>query len=343
MKILPTMTKHNAIAPLAQNKTNTHTTQKDINSVSFKRIDFAAAKIIENRIAQRGISANVNGNEFVAECYEKVIKLFEQLFKKSYLPAFVGTERLENNSYLGVYSEHCDSINVNKNLDTSVYYDMETLKESTKRAHNNLLLPNWASSAHPAHTFVHEFSHAAHWHHLEEKQGYNGAKRVWYGLEGTRIPTSIGRLIAKFKISQYAIGTKEKCDMCEFLAERMAKDVCAGLTDDMWVKYKDIDVKYDDIFNRKWNYRYSSPQSYIDYFTQQVWNGDIEGAKRVGDDANEYLAELESQKVAPAIEIASSVVETVIPGGFLLSKLFKNISENITNKLDDRNKLKLNG
>ena len=131
--------------------------------------------------------------------------------------------------------------------------------------------------------------------------------------------------------------------MCEFLAERMAKDVCAGLTDDMWVKYKDIDVKYDDIFNRKWNYRYSSPQSYIDYFTQQVWNGDIEGAKRVGDDANEYLAELESQKVAPAIEIASSVVETVIPGGFLLSKLFKNISENITNKLDDRNKLKLNG
>ena len=342
MKILPTMTNNGTAIP-AQNKTKSKKPARtDMDSVSFKKIDFDAARIIENRIAQKGISANVHGNAFVAECYEKVIKLFEQLFKKSYLPAFVGTAKFTSDACLGAYSEQNNSVNVNENLDSSVYYDMNTLRNSAQKSHNNLLLPNWASSPHPAHPFVHEFSHAAHWHHLEERQGYHGAQSVWYGLEGTRIPSSIGRLIAKFKISKYAVGTKEKCDMCEFLAERMAKDICGGLTDSMWIKYKDIDVKYDDIFSRKWNYRYSSPQAYIDYFTQQIWPGDIDGAKRVGDDADRYLAELESQRVAPAVETTSSVLENVVPGGGLFAGFLRKVSEKITNKLDSQNKLKLN-
>lgn len=337
MKILPTVNNTTVSSVKTRNKTKKQYPQCDL--VSFKRIDFDAARAIQNRIASsRGISMNVNGNAFVAECYEKVIEVFEKLFKKSYLPSFVGTAKFTSDSCFGQYSESYNSVNVNENLDYTVFEDMDTLKECAKKHHNNIILPNWASSNHPAHTFVHEFSHAAHWHHLEERNGYQNAQRVWYGLEGTRIPNAIGRLIAKFKISEYAVGTRDKCDMCEFLAERMAKDICGGLTDNLWVPYKDIDVNYSDIFNRKWDYRYSSPQSYIDYFTQQVWNGDIEEAKRTGDRVEQYLAELEAERVAPIVQRVAATTEKVPLlnriGDFLVT-----VSENITDALDRKNKI----
>lgn len=340
MKILPTMTINNVAESPAKTKNKKQLPK--YNSVSFKKIDFDAARAIQNRIASsKGISMNVHGNVFVAECYEKVIAVFEKLFKKSYLPAYLGTEKFTSNSCLGQYSEHQNSVNVNEDLDFSVFYDMDTLKESAKRNHNNIILPDWASSNHPAHPFVHEFSHAAHWHHLEERNGYGNAHKVWHGLEGTRIPNAIGRLIAKFKISEYAVGTKDKCDMCEFLAERMAKDICGGLTDNMWVPYKDIDVNYSDIFSRKWGYRYSKPQAYIDYFTQQVWEGDIDEAKRVGDRVEQYLAELEAERVPQTIQVA----ERETAGVPLLGKItgfLSDISERITDVLDSKNKLRLN-
>ena len=164
---------------------------------------------------------------------------------------------------------------------------------------------------------------------------------MWYGLAGTRIPNAIGRLIAKFKISKYAVGTKDNCDMWEFLAERMAKDICGGLTDNMWVPYKDIDVNYSDIFSRKWGYRYSSPQAYIDYFTQQVWDGDIEEAKRVGDRVEQYLAELEAERVPQTIRVAERVTEGV-PLLDRITGFLSDVSERITDVLDSKNKLRLN-
>lgn len=340
MKILPTMTINNVAESPAKTKNKKQLPK--YNSVSFKKIDFDAARAIQNRIASsKGISMNVHGNVFVAECYEKVIAVFEKLFKKSYLPAFVGTKKFDNNACLGKYLYMDNSVNVNEDLDFSVFYDMDTLKENAKRNHNNIILPDWASTDHPAHPFVHEFSHAAHWHHLKERQGYSGAEHLWNGLVGTRIPNAIGRLIAKFKISKYAVGTKQNCDMWEFLAERMAKDICGGLTDNMWVPYKDIDVNYSDIFSRKWSYRYSSPQSYIDYFTQQVWDGDIEGAKRVGDRVEQYLAELEAERVPQTIQVAERVTEGVPLLGRITGFL-SDISGRITDALDSKNKLRLN-
>ena len=324
-------------------------TKPEADTVSFKRIDFDAAKTIQNRIAQqKGIEMNVHGNVFVAECYEKVINIFEKLFKKSYLPSYLGTEKFNKDNCLGQYNYTNNSINVNEDLDFTTFYDMDTLKKSAQKDHNNIILPNWASSNHPAHTFVHEFSHAAHWHHLKECQGYDNAEHLWFGLVGTRIPNAIGRLIAKFKISKYAVGTARNCDMCEFLAERMAKDICENITNEKWIPYKDIDVNskdidvnYSDIFNRKWNYRYSRPQSYIDYFTQQVWNGNIEEANRVGEIVEEYLAELEAERVPQTIQIAETITEG-IPLLGRVTRFLSRVSENITDILDSKNKLKIN-
>lgn len=159
------------------------------------------------------------------------------------------------------------------------------------------------------------------------------------GLKDVHVPTGIGKLITKFKLSEYAV----EGDMREFLAERMTKDICGGITDNMWVPYKDIDVDYSNIFSKKWNYRYSSPQSYIDYFTQQVWDGDIDEANRAGDMAEAYLAELEgAQRVPSAVEVTGAAIETVLPlGGSIvrgLGKLFGKLTDN----MDSKNKIKLN-
>ncbi len=95
------------------------------------------------------------------------------------------------------------------------------------------------------------------------------------------------------------------------------------------------------LFLRKWNYRYSRPQSYIDYFTQQVWNGNIEEANRVGEIVEEYLAELEAERVPQTIQIAETITEG-IPLLGRVTRFLSRVSENITDILDSKNKLKIN-
>ena len=79
-------------------------------------------------------------------------------------------------------------------------------------------------------------------------------------------------------------------------------------------------------------------ESYIDYFTQQVWNGDIDEAKRTGDLVERYLAELEAERVAPIVQRVAATTEKVPLlnriGDFLVS-----VSENITDALDRKNKI----
>ena len=242
-------------------------------NVKFGSYNPNAARKIEQEIACKGIKCETTGNDFLAECYLKTVKIFEKLFKKSYLPSKLTFENMSSGIY-GCYCNADNSVTFNKKYDFSRYYNFNNLKQETENDHN-FVFPSKYSSKHPAHDFVHEFSHAAHWNHLSSRNGKNNAYKVWKGLEGTTVPTGIGRLVTKLKLGRYSV---ESVDMCEFLAERMSQDICNGLTDEYWVLYKDVDVDYSNIFSKKWNYRYSSPQSYIDYFTQQVWNGDIDGA-----------------------------------------------------------------
>jgi len=99
-----------------------------------------------------------------------------------------------------------------------------------------------------------------------------------------------------------------------------------------------MNVDYSNIFYDNWKYRYSSPQSYIDYFTQQVWNGNIEGAKQVGKDAYEYLHRLDAEVVPVTIKKLEK--ETVkIP---ILKEIVSGVSKLaswLTSKLDNKNDL----
>lgn len=317
------------------------------NGITFGTYNPTAARAIEENLARRGIMCDAKGNDFLAECYKNTVDLFEKLFGKSHLPYKLTFKPLKEDVY-GIFAPY--EVTMNKQYDYKCFYDMDSLKKESEKNYN-WILPGWNSTKHPAHVFVHEFSHATHWNHLENRKGWMDASKAWTGLNKVQVPTGIGKLITKFKISGYAV----KGDMREFLAERMTKDICAGITDNMWVPYKDIDVDYSHIFSKKWNYRYSSPQSYIDYFTQQVWDGNIDEAKRAGDMAEAYLAELEgATKTAPLInKIAKALDYTpswatpedkplLYKIGTWISKGLVNTNEKVTKKLDRDNQLKLN-
>lgn len=319
------------------NNNTVNNRQRNIHSdIGFKSYEPAKAREIAQRLERNyGVKCNFDTNGYLAECVEKTTKIFYDLLGRKSLPKNIFYE-----NYRGDIKAYYESVNnaiyFNKDCSSTMYGDKYTHREAMEEE-ESWLLPDWASSRHPAHVFAHEFSHCAHWHHLEERNGYSSAKRVWEGLVGTRIPSAIGRLIARYKISNYAVGTKSNCDMCEFLAERMAQDVCKGLHDESWRVLGGIDVDYDNIFSRKWDYRYSNVQSYLDYFTQQVWNGDIDGAKKVGDDVEAYLAEIDAQPVAQGF----SRFELATKGTMFeaIGKAASRLGKTVTEKLNERNAL----
>ena len=304
------------------------------SSLGFRSYEPAKAREIAQRLERTyGVKCNFDTNGYLADCVEKTTKVFNDLVGRKSLPARVLYEQCRGD-IKAYYESANNSICFNKDCGSTMYGDKYTHRDAMAEE-ESWLLPDWASSRHPAHVFAHEFSHCAHWHHLEDKNGNYNAKRVWEGLVGTRIPSAIGRLIARYKISNYAVGSKSSCDMCEFLAERMAQDVCRGLSDESWRVLGGIDIDYDDIFSRKWDYRYTNAQSYLDYFTQQVWNGDIRGAEQVGRDVEAYLAEIEAQPVAQAVgRLEASTQGTMLER---VGKAVSRFSEAITERLDKRN------
>lgn len=245
-------------------------------------------------LKRNGIESYFRGSDFKAECVQKVIKIFENLFGKEFLPKTVGFDLLDD--CYGCYDISTRQVSLNNNL--TCFDNLESLKKEMKCSYR-WLLPDRKSTLHPARTFVHEFGHCAHHTHLDKLHNGCGAM-IMDKLRYTQVPTAIGKLITMYKLGSYSLDTNG--GMLEFMAERISQDICEALTEDSWEKIGSIDVDYSNIFSKKWQYRYSSPQSYIDYFTQQVWNGKIEEAKRVGEDAQEYLTRIEALAVPVTVK-----------------------------------------
>ena len=296
--------------------------------VSKHNNTFKSAASVSKEMAKMGISTNFRNNDFFAECAKKVVELFNNLFGKYALPKRISYEPLGKGIY-GSYYPMLREIEFNSN--ESGMYSQEGLKRLAKEGHH-FLLPDDFSTTHPAATHVHEFSHCAHHANLDRNHS-NGAL-IMDKLRHTQVPTAIGKLITKFKLGNYALD--KAGGMNEFMAERMSQDICNGILDYSWSKFKDIDVNYSNIFGRKWSYRYSSPQAYLDYYTQQVWNGNIEEAKKAAGKIETYLAELEASKVPNVVaELAGKETSKKSFFGSLITSL----SEAFTEKLDERNKL----
>ena len=235
----------------------------------------------EKRLWQHGLTCEFNDSALVGRCIEKTTKLFKQVFDQKALPKTVAFVPLAGLEY-GKYDHAEDSVSINSTL--PCFKSEEELRKKTEGAKRIFFLPNRASSTHYLAPFIHQFGHCAHAHHLKE----NGNTLSYSILSRMKVPNAIGRLITRFKLGDIAAE-----NMDDFMAERIVKDMGKNFDHDAMYDEKFIgdknNLKYDDIFQRKWNCRYISPQSYIDYYTQQVWNGNIEGAKDVVKDIESLL------------------------------------------------------
>ena len=310
-------------------KQNSVTSQQTKNPV-FKNL--IKAVMVERSLKKKyGIESNFGTSGFVAECVETTTKLFDDLFGRRSLPdeaKFLSFRKFfnEDDSVLGMhYSGYGSENGVFFNSDVKCFKTHNKLKfnEITEK------ILWWHPTGHYLQTFVHEYAHSAHFKHLYEK----GNEYIMNDLRNTRIPTAVGRFITKFKLGRYSA-----TNMNEFMAERITKDVCKNLgSSDIYTGSKK-DLDYESIFSRKWSYRYSTPQSYLDYFTQQVWNGEKEKANDVAEEMGIYLKKIESKEVSPVLE----AVREKVPKPSLWSKLADSLAEinaNITKNLDKRNNL----
>ena len=272
-------------------------------------------------------------NSFVADCVNTTTELFHDLFGQNSLPKIVEyksfkDDMFDSDSVLGMHQRFCGG-------DNGVFFnsDKKCFKTKNKLKFNSLSekLVWWAPTGNYLQTFVHEFAHSAHFKHLRSR----GNEDVLDELRETRIPTALGRFITKCSLGRYSA-----TNMNEFMAERITKDICKNLdSNDKYEGYRS-DLDYEKIFSNKWSYRYTTPQSYLDYYTQQVWNGDIDKANEIVDDMEHYLKKIETVEVHPLL----SAVKVPAQKESVLSKLFNKMVEfnkALTNNLDKSNELHL--
>lgn len=284
---------------------------------------------------QYGMLCDFKNSGFVGECVQRTAALFENLFGRDSLPQeamFTSFMKMFNQGKATI-GMHCGSIHgldsdgVYFNSDNSCFDTKNKLKfnEMTEK------IVWWHPTGHYLQTFVHEFGHSAHFHHLCNRSNLD----VMNELRNTKIPTILGRFIAKCKLGRYSA-----TNMNEFMAERITKDICKNLNKNDNFTGKRTDLDYTHIFENKWNYRYSCPQAYLDYYTQQVWNGDKEEASEILEDMGRYLKKIEAEEALPLIK----KFEQELPKESLLgifAKRLLDLNKKITYKLNQCNDLDL--
>ena len=306
---------------------------RPLKKMSFK--NRLKALYLEHSIKkQYGIQCDFGNNGFVGECVQKTAALFNDLFGQRSLPQeaiYTSFKKMfdEDETTLGLHTH------TNYYPDDEVYFnsDNSCFKTKNKLKFNEMTekMLWWHPTGHYLQTFVHEFGHSAHFHHLYDKNNSS----VMNELRNTRIPTVLGRFITKFKLGRYSA-----TNMNEFMAERITKDICKHLDkNDSYIGTR-ADLDYEHIFKNRWNYRYSCPQSYLDYYTQQVWNGDKEDANETIEDMGRYLKKIEAEEALPVISKLKQEAPKKSKLGLLAQGLF-DFNRKLTAFLDERNNLDL--
>ncbi len=265
------------------NKVDINCKKQNVNFESSKFFGYNAYKI-ETELAKKGVRAEFNNNSFIADSVKKTCLLFEDLFKDLNLPKIVDFKSLgsENKGVYGQHSAYYHEVDINS--DNDCFKSKKALNKEMEQYRRFFYMPEWLSTSHYLHPLIHEFAHNAHCRNIE-KRG-NGYAWSWMSVE--TLPNPIAKLITKFKLSKYA-----NYNIKELMAERITKDICKHLnSEDLFIGDKKS-LDYSHIFDNKWNCRYSTPQAYLDYYVQQIWNGDRDGANNAAKQAQTYLAELE--------------------------------------------------
>ena len=222
---------------------------------------------IEKNLAQKyNMQVDFAGNELIAECVNKTIKLFEECFGAGYLPnkvAFIPFSSLFPKGYNtdNVLGIHTRSINtreneVDFNSEATCYKSLKNLKLAGLSAK----LRGFNPTSHYLQTFIHEFGHSAHYKHLEF---YNrGTDMDMFRKQ--KMPNIFSEFLVKFSLSRYSA-----TNMNEFMAERITKDLSENIDDNCNFIGNEEDIDYSNIFANRWDNELIAPQALLDKLTQE--------------------------------------------------------------------------
>ena len=250
---------------------------------------------VEAELASKGISASFNGESVAAACCKKVVEIMEDYGFE--LPQNFSFEKLSRGT-LGAYSPSLDTVYIN-----SGYKEFQNLKQMNKLEESQI--GYHPKNGHFLQTYLHEFSHAAHYKNLCNELGDSDASNVFWGFLSEHSPRDIivgpmNTILKMFinnkfllKLVDYTIpranGLYAKTDLCEYMAEKNARLIADDLGDDLTPKYNnDIPLgsspyywNLEEAFEELQNTRNISTitksiKDALKYIDEDIWNGDID-------------------------------------------------------------------
>lgn len=262
------------------------------------------ARKIQAELSKQGITSNFEKNGYLAGCVKRVSDIYKELFGEWSLPKNIDFYVFTNLSELGAsayFRSSEDKIAFNR---SELQYSNRLFQSIKSRSAWRPRF-NTSASLHRAQVYVHEFAHCAHFHNIKRKHNHDYAIEMMNVLRNKKLHEPVGILITKFQLGRYSL-----TNMNEFMAERITQDICDCLQGSDWqFKNGKPDTGYSNIFSRKWHNKFEDPQAYLDYYTEQVWDGDMKNADEAAEKIRKFLELLEEGvPVAQAIRIRDNLM-----------------------------------
>lgn len=251
---------------------------------------------IESELARKGIDASFKGESVVAACCQKVVEIMECYGFE--LPKRFSFEPL-NRGILGSYTPYSDKVAIN-----SIYNQFRNVVKQNQLEESQI--GYHPISGHFLQTYLHEFSHAAHFHNLCNELGESEANRVFWGYLSDHSPrniivgplnTIVKSLISNkwlLKLVEKAIpptnGVYAKTDLTEYMAEKNARLIAEDLNSSLNPRYN-ADIPFG---HSPYGWSFSNAisddmrdqvnptiiteaiRNSVEYLDRDIWNGEIE-------------------------------------------------------------------
>lgn len=255
---------------------------------------------IESELARKGIDASFKGESVVAACCQKVVEIMENYGFE--LPKHFSFEPLKRGT-LGTYSTALDKVSINSAYDQFRNVTQQNKLEESQIGYHPI-------TGHFLQTYLHEFSHAAHYHNLCNELGDSEAHRVFWGYLTDHSPHNIiigplNTIVKAFisnkwllKLVEKAIpptnGLYAKTDLTEYMAEKNARLIAQDLDYNLNPEYNaNIPFSHSPYGwslseeleqagnNQELGTAISAIKDSLEYLDRDIWNGEIDKLKSV--------------------------------------------------------------
>lgn len=250
---------------------------------------------IEAELADKGISADFGGVPTVAMCCKKVVEIMEHYGFE--LPSKFSFEPLKHRT-LGTYSSYQDKVCINSNMKEFQDVVKQNRLEERQGSYHPI-------TGHFLQTYLHEFSHAAHFHNLCNKLGYNRANNVFWGYLSEHSPSDVvvgplNAFVKSFfknnfmrnmvnKVIPPTNGLYAKTDLSEYMAEKNARWIAKDLGDNLTLGYNsnlplcespDWNLAEELLNNPTsildFSYCKDTIKQTLEFFDRDIWNGEVD-------------------------------------------------------------------